>query len=111
MRSLQRNHAPSGSGQAQEARAGATTIPGPLDIGKMVTAMDPRNLQDDELIAQARDWRQRALRGEKEARGLAHELEREVRRRFPIEKKLHELPPLHLLGTLSQTSPRNWKPW
>ena len=45
--------------------------------------MDIQALQDDELMAQARAWRQRALRGEKDARGFAHELECEVRWRFP----------------------------
>ncbi len=44
--------------------------------------MDPQGLNDDELIEQTRAWRRRALRGEKDARGVAHELEREVRRRF-----------------------------
>ena len=44
--------------------------------------MEIQELQDEELMAQAREWRLRALRGEKAARGMAHELEREVRRRF-----------------------------
>lgn len=38
-------------------------------------------LDDERLMAQAREWRLRALRGERDARGHAHELEREVRRR------------------------------
>ncbi len=45
--------------------------------------MKPTELPEDELKALAREWRARALRGEMEARGIAHELEREVRRRFP----------------------------
>ena len=73
--------------------------------------MDIRALQDDELMAQARDWRQRALRGEKDARGLAHELECEVRRRFPRNNAPHALPPIQLLGAVPQTPQRRWKPW
>jgi hypothetical protein len=73
--------------------------------------MDIRALQDDELMAQARDWRQRALRGEKNARGFAHELECEVRRRFPKNDRPLTLPPVRLLGTVSQPIQRRWKPW
>ncbi len=80
-------------------------------IGTMVSAMDPRELRDDELLAQAREWRQRALRGEQEARGFAHELECEVRRRFPRNEVPQELPQMRLLGALPQTAPRRWKPW
>ncbi len=47
--------------------------------------MEIGELPDDELIAQAREWRLRALRGEKDARGWAHELEREVRRRARLQ--------------------------
>ena len=57
-------------------------------------------------MAQARDWRQRALRGEKDARGLAHELECEVRRRFPRNNAPHALPPIQLLGAVPQTPQR-----
>ena len=80
-------------------------------IGTMVFTMDLRELQDDDLLAQAREWRQRALRGEKDARGFAHELEREVRRRFPRNETPQKLPPMHLLGALSPTARRPWKPW
>ncbi len=45
--------------------------------------MTPQDLQDHELMIQAHEWRARALRGEKQARGIAHALEREIRRRFP----------------------------
>lgn len=80
-------------------------------IGTMKPAMDIRELQDDDLLAQAREWRQRALRGEKDARGLAHELECEVRRRFPRNDTPLNLPPMHLLGAMPQTTRRRWKPW
>ena len=73
--------------------------------------MDMRALQDDELMALAREWRLRALRGEKDARGMAHELEREVRRRFPKTGTPIALPPAHPLGTMPQAPRHRWKPW
>lgn len=75
--------------------------------------MEIQVLQDDELVAQAHAWRQRALRGEKHARGPAHELEREVRRRFgtPAANTPQSLPADRLLGVLPQVRPRRWKPW
>jgi len=77
----------------------------------MVLTMDLRELQDDDLLAQAREWRQRALRGEKDARGFAHELEREVRRRFPRNDGSPTLAPIHRLGTMPETTRRRWAPW
>ena len=74
-------------------------------IGTMVFAMDIRELQDDELVAQARGWRQWALRGEKDARGVAHELERQVRRRFPRSDAPHALPLINRLA-LCRKHPR-----
>ena len=38
-------------------------------------------LNDDDLTRYAQEWRQRSLRGDKQARGIAHALETEVRRR------------------------------
>ena len=69
-------------------------------IGTIKPPMDIRELQDDDLLAQAREWRQRALRGEKDARGLAHELECEVRRRFPRSEAPRALTPIHRLGAM-----------
>ena len=80
-------------------------------IGTMVLTMDLRELHDDDLLTHAREWRQRALRGEKDARGFAHELECEVRRRFPRNEAPRNLPPMHLLGAMPQTPRRRWKPW
>jgi len=62
-------------------------------------------------MAQARAWRQRALRGEKDARGLAHELESEVRLRYPRNDAPQALPPMRLLGALPQAPRRRWRPW
>jgi hypothetical protein len=75
--------------------------------------MDTQALQDDELIALAREWRQRALRGDKSARGMAHKLECEARRRFPETDKsaLRPLPEIPLLGVLQQTHQRRWVLW
>ena len=39
------------------------------------------NLSNDQLAALAAQWRARALHGERDANGRAHELERELRRR------------------------------
>ncbi len=47
--------------------------------------MQIRELPDDELMTLAREWRLRALRGEKDARGIAHELEREQRQRVKMQ--------------------------
>jgi hypothetical protein len=78
----------------------------------MAPVMEPQALPDDELIAQARAWRQRALRGERDARGIAHELEREVRRRFgsPMSRGLQSLSELPALGVLPQAPQQPWKP-
>lgn len=46
--------------------------------------MEPKELErldDDELAALAAQWRTRALHGDRNANGRAHELERELRRR------------------------------
>jgi len=68
----------------------------------MAPAMEIREPQDEELMAQAREWRVRTLRGEKEARGMAHELEREVRRRFgnPKADAHHVLNEVRVRGEL-----------
>lgn len=80
-------------------------------IGTIVLTMDLRELHDDDLLAHAREWRHPALRGEKDARGFAHELECAVRRRFPRNEAPRGLPPMHLLGTTPQARRRRWKPW
>ncbi len=75
-------------------------------------AMNIRELPDDNLVAQAREWRLRALRGEKKARGIAHELEREVRRRFAQhEATTIAIKEMRPLGELSQGRQQRWKPW
>lgn len=75
--------------------------------------MDTQDLQDEALMALAREWRQRALRGEKDARGVAHELERAVRLRFgPCQSEsVRELPEVGRLAVLQQPQKRRWKLW
>ncbi len=75
--------------------------------------MEISELQDDELMAQAREWRRRALRGEKDARGIAHELEREVRRRTGLGPNCEETPTLDTRPlAIRQRAPRSaWKFW
>lgn len=43
--------------------------------------IQPEQLSDEDLAREAVEWRRRALHGEQEARGIAHELEREIIRR------------------------------
>lgn len=79
----------------------------------MALAMDIQALPDNELVAQATEWRQRALRGEKDARGFAHELEREARRRFGAPKSdtpltLPTVGPLGVLPTEVRRRRRLW---
>lgn len=75
--------------------------------------MNIQELQDDDLISQAREWRRRALRGGKDARGIAHELEREVRRRFGMREigAQQPLPEVRPLAVMPQPAQRRWKPW
>ena len=41
----------------------------------------PEQLSDEDLAREAGEWRRRALHGDRDANGRAHELEREVVRR------------------------------
>jgi hypothetical protein len=43
---------------------------------------DLGELPDEELLTYAHEWRKRAMHGDKDARGIAHSLEAEARRRF-----------------------------
>lgn len=46
--------------------------------------MDVKELSDADLIEQVAKWRSAALRGSREARGQAHALEVEIRRRMGV---------------------------
>ena len=50
------------------------------------------HLDDDELVGLAVHWRTQALRGDREANGIAHALEVEQRRRLRVSQ-LQSLPP------------------
>jgi len=43
--------------------------------------IQPEQLSDEDLAREAVEWRRRALHGDRDANGRAHELEREVVRR------------------------------
>lgn len=68
-------------------------------------------LSDEELRALAGDWRKRALQGDLHARGVAHELETEMRRRvgapFPNYDTL-DMRPLELRTAVQR---RWWRFW
>ena len=51
----------------------------------------PGLLPDDELLDRAHEWRLRALHGDRDARGAAHHLEAEVRRRFGVPTVISHL--------------------
>jgi len=62
--------------------------------------IETERLPDEELGAWAIEWRRRALQGDLHARGVAHQLEAELRRRAgdlrPLEHRQRR---------------RWWKPW
>lgn len=65
------------------------------------------DLSDDDLTLHAQEWRQRALRGDRSARGVAHALETELRRRGV--RSFAQTSPVNL-----DTRPvtlRNLRPW
>lgn len=85
----------------------------PATHGQNRSTMNTQDLQDEELVTLAQEWRQRALRGDKNARGIAHELERAVRQRFgPAQDgAVRPLPETGRLAVFQQTQKRRWKPW
>ncbi|MBS0341443.1 MAG: hypothetical protein JSS56_13015 [Proteobacteria bacterium] len=62
----------------------------------------PEQLSDEELAREATEWRRRALSGDHDANGTAHELERELRRRSGA---------LSTLGAALREPPVRIKPW
>lgn len=106
--------APSGGGptRVKTGRDGGP-IRGARGAGTIVPKMDISELQDQELTASAREWRNRALRGEKDARGMAHALEQELRRRsgpHPINDNLESLD-TRPQAQRQQPPRRSWKFW
>jgi hypothetical protein len=78
--------------------------------GTISSMMELEALPDAELGERAAEWRRRALQGEWEARGIAHQLEAELRRRagsaFPAYDTL-DLRPLEA----KQKARHWWWPW
>ncbi|WP_418120622.1 hypothetical protein [Variovorax sp. 350MFTsu5.1] len=68
-------------------------------------------LSDEELEAQANQWRRRALQGELHARGIAHELEREMRRRYGGPSTNYDILDLRPLDLRAATQRRWWRFW
>ncbi len=73
--------------------------------------MELQNLSDADLMAQSKEWRLRALRGDKNAHGFAHELERELRRRHPTVGVPQPLPSTSVLSYMSVKPLRRWRLW
>ena len=64
--------------------------------------IQPEQLDDEALAREAAEWRRRALSGDHTANGVAHELERELRRRSGA---------LSTLGAALRTQPVRPKRW
>lgn len=64
--------------------------------------IQPEQLSDEDLAREAVEWRRRALHGDRDANGRAHELEREVVRRSGA---------LSTLGAALRERPVRPKPW
>ena len=84
--------------------------------GTMAPMNTKEMLSDEELAAQASLWRTRALQGEFDARGIAHELEREMRRRAGAPMTNYDtldLRPLdgHPIDLRASTQRRWWRFW
>ncbi|MGJ7538545.1 MULTISPECIES: hypothetical protein [unclassified Variovorax] len=72
--------------------------------------MDSEILPDEELGARAAEWRKRALRGDLHARGVAHQLEAELRRRSGAAFPDYDTLDLRALEHRQQSrSMDNWK--
>jgi hypothetical protein len=67
--------------------------------------IDLGEFTDDQLFALALEWRKRALQGEREARGIAHALEVEIRRRMGNPTTLSALLDTRPLAA------RSMRPW
>jgi len=68
-------------------------------------------LTDEELGALASDWRKKALQGDPRARGIAHEFEREVRRRTGAPLANYDALDLRPLELRVAMQRRWWRFW
>lgn len=69
-----------------------------------------QELPDDALSAMAIDWRRKALEGDLHARGIAHELETELRRRAGAPFSNYDTLDMRPLE-MRAARPRWWKFW
>jgi hypothetical protein len=67
-------------------------------------------LPDEELGAQALEWRRRALQGDLYARGIAHRLEAELRRRAGVHLPDYDTLDLRPIELRRGKRPW-WRPW
>jgi len=65
-----------------------------------------QELSDEALSAMATEWRRRALEGDLHARGIAHELETELRRRAGAPFTSYDT--LDLRPLEARSAPRRW---
>lgn len=72
--------------------------------------IDTESLPDADLGALASEWRRRALQGDLHARGVAHQLEAELRRRAGALRPDYEVLDLRPLEH-RQRQKRWWKLW
>lgn len=81
-------------------------LPPGIIPGTIHAMTESEKLPDEELGARAADWRKRALQGDPRARGIAHQLETELRRRsgapFPDYDTLDLRPLEHRQQSLSK---------
>lgn len=68
--------------------------------------MELEALPDEELGVRALEWRRRALQGDLNARGIAHELETELRRRAGAPFTDYDT--LDLRSQEARSAPRRW---
>lgn len=72
--------------------------------------IETETLPDEELGARAVEWRRRALQGDLRARGIAHQLEAELRRRAGAPHPDYDTLDLRPLAH-RQARRHWWKPW
>ncbi|MDR6524357.1 hypothetical protein J2789_007068 [Variovorax paradoxus] len=77
----------------------------------VMTTRQLQTLSDEELGAQALEWRRRALQGEWHARGIAHEFESEMRRRTGAPTSNYDSLDLRPLELRAAAQRRWWRFW
>lgn len=78
--------------------------------GTISSMTETEQLPDEELGRSAAEWRKRALQGDLHARGMAHELETELRRRNGAQLPVFDTLDLRSLES-RQKRPSRWLFW